>query len=207
MGMEDPVFNTLKKLYGAYGFRLYIVGGTARDLLLNRPFADRDYATDATPEEEKTFLPEANYVFAKYGTIKISLEGKEADVTTLRVEDSYQDFRHPGTVRFVKDPKLDYVRRDFTMNALYLDEQYQLLDYCGGLADLQKKIIRFVGDPEKRVQEDPLRILRAFRFADALGFSLAPETAAALTKFAPLVAKLNPEKIKEEKRKALKKVQ
>jgi tRNA nucleotidyltransferase/poly(A) polymerase len=105
------------------------------------------------------------------------------------------------SLQFVKDPKLDYKRRDFTINALYLDEDYRLLDFCGGYADLQKKIIRFVGDPLKRVQEDPLRILRADRFAQVLGFSFEEKTKEAIEENRSLLAKLNPEKVKEERRK------
>lgn len=200
--MEDPVFNDLKKLFNNRGFRLYIVGGTTRDLLLGRVFSDRDYVSDATPEEMKTFLPEADYTFAKYGAVKLSWNEHPVDITTLREEKGYQDFRHPGVVSFVKDPKLDYLRRDFTINGMYLDEEYTLLDYCGGLADLEAKLIRFIGDPEKRVQEDPLRILRAERFAKTLGFTIEEKTLAAMEKYHGLITKLNPEKIKEEQRKS-----
>jgi|LAHS01.1.fsa_nt_gb tRNA nucleotidyltransferase (CCA-adding enzyme) len=199
--MEDPIFNDLKKLFNNRGYRLYIVGGTTRDLLLGRSFSDRDYVSDATPDEMKVFLPDADFTFAKYGAVKLLWDHCPVDITTLREEKGYQDYRHPGKVTFVKDPKLDYLRRDFTINAMYLDEEYSLLDYSGGLADLEAKLIRFIGDPEKRVQEDPLRILRAERFAKSLGFSIEPKTLAALSKYHGLIAKLNPEKIKEEQRK------
>jgi tRNA nucleotidyltransferase (CCA-adding enzyme) len=200
--MEDPIFNDLKKLFLTHGHRLYIVGGTTRDLLLGRPYSDRDYVSDATPSEMKLILPEADYTFAKYGAVKLHWNGDPVDVTTLREEKGYQDFRHPGTVIFVKDPKLDYLRRDFTINAMYLDEEYTLLDYAGGLEDLQQRLIRFVGDPEKRVQEDPLRILRAERFAKTLGFQIEEKTLSAMEKYHDLIRKLNPDKIKEEQRKS-----
>jgi tRNA nucleotidyltransferase (CCA-adding enzyme) len=134
--------------------------------------------------------------------VKLFWNGQPVDITTLREEKGYQDFRHPGTVVFVKDPKQDYRRRDFTINGLYLDEEYSLLDYCGGLADLEHHLIRFIGDPEKRVQEDPLRILRGERFAKSLGFTLEEKTRAAMEKYHDLIQKLNPEKIKEEQRKS-----
>jgi tRNA nucleotidyltransferase (CCA-adding enzyme) len=199
--MEDRFFNELKKLYGAYGHRLFIVGGTTRDLLLGRPYVDHDFVTDATPEEEKEFLPDASYAFAKYGSVKLYEEGQEIDLTTLRVEGAYKDFRHPSKITFVKDPQQDYVRRDFTINALYLDEEYRLLDFCGGLQDLKNHVIRFIGDPDLRVREDPLRILRAERFAKVLGFSLEEKTKAAIDRNRDLLKRLNPDKIKEEERK------
>lgn len=199
--MEDRFFNQLKKLYVSYGYRLYIVGGAARDLLLGRPYVDHDFVTDATPEEEKEFLPDASYVFAKFGSIRLSLEGEEIDITTLREEGAYEDFRHPSRIIFVKDPRIDYKRRDFTINALYLDEEYQLLDYCNGLSDLKTKVIRFIGDPDTRIKEDPLRILRAERFSKVLGFEIEPKTKAAIERNRGLLKELNPEKVKEEERK------
>ena len=202
--MEDPLFLPLEKLYAAHGYHLYIVGGTVRDLLLNRPFSDRDYVTDATPEEEKSFLEGASYAFERFGSVKLMVSGKEIDITTLRKEEGYQDYRHPAKVVFVKTPQEDYVRRDFTINALYWTAEGRILDFCGGRADLEKKILRFIGDPERRVQEDPLRILRAERFAHSLAFTIEPQSQAAIDKYRFLIARLNPEKIKEEERKGWK---
>lgn len=204
--MEDPLFIVLQRLYASKGHSLYIVGGTARDLLLHRAFSDRDYATDATPEEEKAFLQDADYTYERYGSIKLKIAQERIDIATLRKEDGYKDFRHPGKVVFVKTPKEDYVRRDFTINSLYLDPDGKVLDYCGGLADLKDKIIRFVGVPEKRVKEDPLRILRAERFADSLAFTIEPNSQAAIDKYRYLLAELNPAKIKEEERKGWKRI-
>jgi tRNA nucleotidyltransferase (CCA-adding enzyme) len=202
--MHEETFNDLKKLFLAQGHRLYIVGGTARDLLLGRPYDDLDFATDATPSEERAFLPDASYIFAQYGSVKVTQDQKPVDITTLRVEEDYRDFRHPGTVVFVKDPKRDYLRRDFTINALYLDEEYALLDYCGGWDDLQAKLLRFVGDPARRVREDPLRIIRAERFALSLGFTIEPKTQKAIDEARDLLKELNPAKIEEERRKGWK---
>lgn len=204
--MKDPVFDSLQKLYRAAGYSLYIVGGTARDLLLGRDFSDRDYVTDATPEEEKAFLKDANYAFERFGSVKMTYEGQEIDVTTLRKEEDYRDFRHPGKVIFVQDPQEDYSRRDFTINALYLTADYSVLDYCGGQQDLKNKIIRFIGDPARRVQEDPLRILRAERFAKTLSFTIEEKTQQAIDKYRPLLARLNPEKVKEEELKLRKRI-
>jgi tRNA nucleotidyltransferase (CCA-adding enzyme) len=204
--MKDPLFDELQLVYSQAGYDLYIVGGTSRDLLLGRSFSDRDYATNATPEEEKHFLQDANYAFARYGSIRLLFKGQEIDVTTLRKEMDYRDFRHPGKVTFVQKPSEDYFRRDFTINALYLTSDYQVLDFCGGQQDLHDKIIRFIGDPSRRVQEDPLRIIRAERFAELLSFTIEEKTQKAIDEFRPLLSELNPAKIKEEERKGWKRI-
>lgn len=199
--MQDSTFDSLAQIFTDNGFSLYMVGGTSRDFLLGRKYADWDFACDAAPMEMKTFLKDADYSFAKYGSIKIFTNHQEVDITTLREEGEYKDYRHPSFIKFVKDPHLDYKRRDFTINALYIDSGYQTLDYCGGLSDLKNKIIRFIGNPTKRVEEDPLRILRAYRFAKTLGFTLESKTLDACKKGEPLLAKLNPSKVNEEKKK------
>ena len=117
------LFDDLAKVYKDHGYRLYLVGGSVRDLLLGRPIEDYDFATDATPEEE-TFLEGADFSFARFGSVY--LRDKKAEVTTLRVEGPYKDHRHPSYVKFVKDPLEDYKRRDFTVNAMYLDSDYRL---------------------------------------------------------------------------------
>ncbi|MCR4562350.1 MAG: hypothetical protein K5694_04015, partial [Bacilli bacterium] len=198
------LFDKLKAIYNANGYRLYIVGGTTRDLLLNRPHDDHDFVTDATPEETKAFLPEANYTFAKFGALKVKVEGINVDVTTLREEKDYSDHRHPKNVSFVKDPKIDVLRRDFTINGLYLDEDYNLLDFVGGLDDLKKKEIRFIGEPKRRIEEDPLRICRGERFASILGFEIEEETKNSFNRYRYLLQELNPQKLDEERRKGWK---
>jgi len=202
--MTIKAFETLKAIFNQHGFHLYVVGGTVRDYLLGLPLTDLDFVTDATPEDEMVFLPEANYTFKKYGAIRYPFEGKHIDITTLREEGQYNDSRHPSSVKFVKDPKLDYVRRDFTINALYLDEEYNVLDFAGGQEDLKNKVIRFIGDPEKRISEDPLRICRAERFASVLGFEIEEETKKSIAKMRYLLEKMNPDKLKEEQRKGWK---
>jgi tRNA nucleotidyltransferase (CCA-adding enzyme) len=196
--MLDPLFLKYAAIYEAEGYRLLMIGGTSRDYLLGIPYADYDFVTDATPEQEKAFLPAAQYQFAKFGSIKI-MEGKtEIDITTFRLEGPYRDHRHPETITFIKDPKEDYVRRDFTINALYITSKGEVLDYCGGQKDLKAGLIRFIGDPETRIEEDPLRILRAERFAKKLGFVIEPKSKAAIEKLRPLLSTLNPEKVKME---------
>ncbi len=196
--MNKSIFDNLAKLFNAHGFRLYIIGGTSRDYLLNKESKDYDFATDATPDDMRLFLPDCNYAFSRFGTVKLKIDNIHIDVTTLRKEDDYIDFRHPKKIIFTKDISLDYKRRDFTINAIYIDENYKIYDFCHGIDDLNNRIIRFIGDPDKRVKEDPLRILRAKRFKQQLGFEIEPNSLLAIEKNKDLIDKLNPDKIKEE---------
>ena len=196
--MDLPLFKKYEKLFRSHGYPLFMVGGTSRDLLLGQEPSDFDFVTSATPEQERSFLPDADYSFAKFGSIKFKEEGKEINVTTFREEGEYKDFRHPSYIRFISSPEEDSKRRDFTINALYLDGEGNVLDFHGGLKDLREKKIRFIGNPDVRIQEDPLRILRAERFAKRLGFTLEEETDKAIKKLRPLLAKLNPLKVKQE---------
>lgn len=202
--MRIEAFDFLKDVFSKNGFHLYVVGGTVRDFLLRKEITDLDFVTDATPEEEMKFIPEADFTFKKFGAVRYPYKGKHIDITTLRQEGEYNDSRHPSKVTFVKDPKLDYVRRDFTINAMYLDEEYKVIDFSSGQEDLKKKLIRFIGDPHKRIEEDPLRIARAERFAKTLGFEIEEKTLQAIKDKRDLLEKLNPEKLKEEQRKGWK---
>lgn len=202
--MRIEAFDFLKDVFSKNGFHLYVVGGTVRDFLLGKEITDLDFVTDATPEEEMKFIPEADFTFKKFGAVRYPYKGKHIDITTLRQEGEYNDSRHPSKVTFVKDPKLDYVRRDFTINAMYLDEEYKVIDFSSGQEDLKKKLIRFIGDPIKRIEEDPLRIARAERFAKSLGFEIEEKTLQAIKSKRDLLEKLNPEKLKEEERKGWK---
>ena len=201
--MQDlPVpFLSLAKLYREHGFSLYMIGGTSRDYLLGLACADFDFVTDATPEETSLFLPEANYRFAAFGSIKVKTEGISCDVTTLRKEEGYSDHRHPSKVTFIRDLEEDSWRRDFTINALYMDTDGKVMDYHNGLEDLANKTIRFIGDPRKRILEDPLRILRARRFAHRLGFSIETKTLEAMEELHDELNKLNPDKVLMESKK------
>lgn len=202
--MRIEAFDFLKDVFSKNGFHLYVVGGTVRDFLLGKEITDLDFVTDATPEEEMKFIPEADFTFKKFGAVRYPYKGKHIDITTLRQEGEYNDSRHPSKVTFVKDPKLDYVRRDFTINAMYLNEEYKVIDFSSGQEDLKKKLIRFIGDPVKRIEEDPLRIARAERFAKSLGFEIEEKTRQAIKSKRDLLEKLNPEKLKEEERKGWK---
>ena len=200
--MQNELFKFLDKVFKENGFSIFEVGGSVRDELLGLEVYDFDFATDATPEEMVKFLPNSNDTFAKYGCIKYKGEFGRAEITTFRVEESYDDFRHPNKIRFVKSLNEDYKRRDFTINAIYKDITGEIYDPSNGVVDLNYKIIRFIGDPETRIKEDPLRILRAKRFAAKLGFEIEEKSLKAMEKIGYLLEKLNPDKIKEEERKA-----
>lgn len=199
--MDKTIFLDLANLFEKYGFSLYIIGGTSRDYLLGRPVDDYDFVTDATPDEMKEFLENADYTFSKFGTIRLSFYGRKVDIVTLRTEGEYADYRHPKTIEYIRRIEEDYVRRDFTINALYIDKKFNVFDFCGGLQDLKNGIIRLIGDPEKRIREDPLRILRAERFAKKLGFVIDEQTLKAIKNNRHLLKELNPDKVREEQNK------
>ena len=158
-----------------------------------------DAVTDATPEEMKSFLIKADYTFAKMGSIKYKNEnGVKFDITTLRLETGYKDSRHPSHVQFVKNPKIDVNRRDFTINGLYLNKNLDVIDYVNGVKDIDSKIIRMIGNPDVRLKEDPLRIIRAIRFAIDLDFEIDEELEKSIINNVKLLEKLNIDKIKQD---------
>ena len=165
--MDNKIINyqRLAKIFEEHGYELYLVGGTVRDYLLNEELTDMDAVSDATPEEIISFLSPIDKSFMRFGSLKYKdPNGVKFDITTLRKESSYLDGRHPSKIEFVKDLKVDYLRRDFTVNAMYMDRYLNVIDYCNGQKDLDNGLLKMVGDPEIRIKEDPLRILRAIRF-------------------------------------------
>ncbi len=198
---NDERFDKLASLFLKHGKSLYIVGGSSRDLLLGREYSDHDFVTDALPSEMKEIIPEANFTFARFGSVRLMVDKEEVDITTLREEGEYKDHRHPSYIRFINDLEKDSYRRDFTINALYINKDYKISDFHGGLDDLRNGLIRFIGDPEKRIEEDPLRILRAERFAEKLSFKIEEKSKMAIERKRYLLSELNPDKIKEEERK------
>lgn len=200
--MNREIFIKLAELFNSNGYRLYMIGGTTRDYLLGKEVYDYDFVSDATPDEMKSFLKDANFTFAKFGSVRVKVDGVHVDITTLREEGEYLDYRHPSKITYVKEIEKDYIRRDFTINAIYMDEKFNIIDPSNGVEDLNKKLIRFIGDPEKRINEDPLRILRAERFAQKLNFVIEEKLLTAIEKYRYLLDKINPDKIKEELRKS-----
>ena len=198
-------FLELAKIYADNGHSLYLVGGTSRDLILGGFCRDFDLVGDAKPEEAQIFLNALgipfDLTFARFGTIKVNYLGVKFDVATFREEGEYLDSRHPSYIRFIKDMETDSKRRDFTINALYIDASGTVFDFHNGLEDMKAKLIRFIGDPYVRIKEDPLRILRAERFAKRLGFRIEGGSQKAMDELREELNKLNPEKVTMEKKK------
>ena len=169
---------------GCAGFQAFIVGGCVRDSVLGRVPHDWDICTDALPENVIDIFGEANTIPTgiKHGTVSVKSYGEIYEVTTFRVDGEYRDGRHPETVTFVRTLKEDLARRDFTMNAMAWNPISGLVDPFGGVEDCQQHIIRAVGDPSKRFDEDALRILRAVRFSATFGFEIESRTLEAMCK-------------------------
>jgi len=160
----------------AAGHEALFAGGAVRNLLLERPVADIDIATSATPDQVEALFTHTIPVGRQFGVVLVVLDGVPFEVATFREESGYQDGRHPGAVRF-SDARRDALRRDFTINALFLDpETQELYDFVGGRADLEAGLIRAVGDPADRFDEDKLRLMRAVRFSAELGFRIDEAT-------------------------------
>ena len=158
------------------GYEAYIVGGCVRDSLLGITPSDYDVTTSAKPEEILGLFDKTVPTGLKHGTVTVIIENEPIEVTTFRTEGEYKDFRHPQNVEFVTDLREDLSRRDFTVNAVAYNETVGLVDLFGGLSDLENKILRAVGDSDKRFKEDALRILRLFRFASQLEFTPEEKT-------------------------------
>jgi putative nucleotidyltransferase with HDIG domain len=177
----------------------YLTGGCVRDLLLGRTAKDFDVATSARPDELLRLFPGSGQVGAHFGVVLVHEEGFQVEVATFRSDLEYHDGRRPDGVHFETDPRQDALRRDFTINALLLDPvSGEVLDFVNGRADLHAKLIRAIGDPERRFREDHLRLLRAVRFAARLGFDIEPETFAAIQCLAPLIRNVSAERVRDE---------
>lgn len=191
-------FKILSKLFKEKGFSLYVVGGAVRDYLLNIPITDVDLVTDATPEQMKEIVENGDFTFEKYGFVKVKFQGFSFDITTLRIEEEYSDFRHPKTVKFTKKLDEDCLRRDFTINAIYMDESFKIYDFVGGIEDLKNNVLRMIGDPLIRLKEDPLRIIRALRFSLTYKLEIDSNLKSAINDTKKLLELLNPDKIKQD---------
>ena len=199
---ENELFrngNQVVERFRENGFRAYFVGGAVRDLLLNRLPGDIDLVTEALPQDVLRIFPDSELVGVSFGVTLVKYAGMTFEVATCREERLYMDGRRPEEVRFTRDFELDLRRRDFTVNAMLYDPlRGEVLDFNGGLADLQQKIIRVVGVPEERFREDYLRMFRAVRFAAKLGFDLDGSAAEAIRQMNHLCADLAPERVRQE---------
>jgi putative nucleotidyltransferase with HDIG domain len=199
------IYFTLEKS----GFEVYLIGGCVRNLLMGIPVFDWDMTTNATPVEIQEIFPNS-FCDNMFGTVGVKFEEKEnsntakhyAEITTFRSEGEYEDFRHPKKVTWGKSLREDVLRRDFTVNALALklngNETQELIDLVDGKKDLNGKIIRAVGNPNKRFKEDALRLLRAVRFSSQLNFTIEEETLKGLKENAKLIEYISAERIRDE---------
>jgi tRNA nucleotidyltransferase (CCA-adding enzyme) len=187
------------------GKRAWIVGGCVRDLLLGRPIADWDVASDARPHELMAIFPRAIPTGIEHGTVTVVQRGQHYEVTTLRGEGTYSDGRRPDWVEFVDDITADLARRDFTVNAIALDPlDGAIIDPFAGRDDLERKVLRAVGDPAQRFSEDGLRVLRAARFVATLEMDLDPATQAAIRPTLDTYRRVATERVRDEWLKAMK---
>jgi tRNA nucleotidyltransferase (CCA-adding enzyme) len=191
------------KLFQKNGFKAFWVGGTVRDLILKRPIDNLDIATNAKPDETEKLLAKKGYntkpVGKTFGTILAATKSGPVEITTFRKEGRYLDHRKPSEITYIDSMGEDSARRDFTVNAMYLDPvKGEILDPQGGAAHIESKLLKFVGDPKKRIDEDALRMLRAVRFSAQLNFKLEKNSFAAIKTRAKFIQHISGERIKAE---------
>lgn len=203
--IPQSVQNILEGLESS-GFEAFLVGGCVRDLFLNKTPKDWDITTNATPKEIQEVFPDSFYENT-FGTVGVKTDDEDEtlkviEITPYRLESEYSDHRHPDSVSFSKNIKDDLSRRDFTINAMALSKGH-VVDLYKGQEDLEAKVIRTVGDPKERFEEDALRIMRAVRFSAELGFIIESETAKAISELGNLLEKVSRERIREEFKKMI----
>ena len=186
------------------GNQALLVGGCVRDLLLGLEPADYDVTTDATPEQVVRLFLESVAVGAQFGVILIPRDGLKVEVATFRSDVGYSDGRHPDRVVYSKTPQEDVQRRDFTINGLVMrHDTGEVLDFVDGQADLEAKVIRAIGEPDRRFAEDKLRMMRAVRFAARFGFEIEAATFQAICRHVSEIHQVSPERLREELTKLL----
>lgn len=195
--MLPEIISFVKKTFKDSG-EFYVVGGASRDFILKREPHDYDVATTLTPDQIKAFVPEADFTFSHLGTVNLKYKNENITFQTMRTESNYDDRRHPKKVEFIKDYIQDSYRRDFTINAIYLGMDGVIYDPQEGIADIRAKQLRMIGDPDTRLREDPLRIIRAYRFKYLLDFDFEPALLQSLIENRVLISQINPQKVQEE---------
>lgn len=198
--VPEPVRMAVELLTRA-GFEAYPVGGCVRDMLLNASPHDWDLCTSAQPEEMKQVFNAFRTLDTgiRHGTVSVLLNGMQLEITTFRTDGEYTDHRHPANVSFTRSLREDLSRRDFTVNAMAMDLiNGRVIDLFGGKEDLENKVIRCVGEPEKRFEEDALRILRAMRFSARLGFAIERGTLLAMQKKRMGLSAVSRERVSQE---------
>ncbi|WP_034550014.1 CCA tRNA nucleotidyltransferase [Carnobacterium funditum] len=189
-----PIIEDIKKA----GYEAYFVGGCVRDALLNKEINDVDIATSAFPAEVKAIFPKTIDVGIEHGTVMVLKNDETYEVTTFRTESTYQDFRRPDQVVFVRSLNEDLKRRDFTVNALAMTQDGEVIDFFDGVNDLKNGLIKAVGSPEERFFEDALRMMRGVRFVSQLNFIMDSETKKAIHIHHALLEKIAVERIQVE---------
>lgn len=185
------------------GFQAYWAGGTVRDFLMGRGPSDYDIVTSAKPDEIEDIVEHTIPVGKKFGVIVAVVNGHNFEIATFRSDAAYTDGRRPDAVYFT-NPEEDARRRDFTVNGMFYDPvDKKVLDFVGGQRDLQDKILRFIGDPDERIKEDNLRLMRAIRFKNSLAFSYAPGVLDAIKRNASLINNVSAERLQTELTKIL----
>jgi poly(A) polymerase len=180
------------------GHEAYLVGGCVRDMVMKIEPSDYDIATSAPPADIMKIFPHTEPIGAQFGVVLVIHRGHPFEVATFRSDDAYVDGRRPTGVSFT-NAQTDVFRRDFTINGLLYDPiEGRVIDYVSGQADIRDHIVRAIGDPQKRFEEDKLRLLRAIRFGARLGYSIEPETWAAVCRMAPEIRRVSAERIREE---------
>lgn len=197
INLPKKVSNIIETLEKS-GYEAYAVGGCVRDSILGRVPQDWDITTSAKPKEVKRLFSHTIDTGIQHGTVTVMLEREGFEVTTYRIDGEYEDARHPKEVIYTSNLLEDLKRRDFTINAMAYNERQGLVDAFDGIGDLNRKVIRCVGDAKERFTEDALRMLRALRFAAQLGFEVEEETFGAICTLAPTIAKISAERIQVE---------
>lgn len=199
---HDAALTVLKALRDA-GHVAYFAGGCVRDMVLGLEPTDFDVATSAPPEAVRPLFRNTQAVGAAFGVVLVRLHGQHVEVATFRTDGSYTDGRRPDDVRY-STPREDALRRDFTINGLFFDPLAgEVIDFVGGRADLDARVLRAIGDPDARFKEDHLRLLRAVRFAARFDLAIEPTTAAAIKRHAPHLRRISPERVGDECRRML----
>lgn len=195
--LPKEIAHMIQTIEGA-GFEAYAVGGCVRDSILGRHPEDWDLTSNASRDSLEALFPEASIVNKKLGVMRITEKGVTADIAAYRIDGEYKDYRRPETVVFTEEIGEDLRRRDFTMNAVAVSPDRGVVDPYHGIADIERKLIRGIGDPRVRFEEDALRILRAVRFAAQLDFEIEAETLQAMKDKADLLYFISIERIREE---------
>jgi poly(A) polymerase len=196
--------NSICEALRGHGHEALLVGGCVRDLLLGREASDYDVATDATPERVMALFPESIAVGAQFGVVAVPRDGSTVEVATFRCDVGYADGRHPDSVVYARTAKEDVERRDFTVNGLLMrHDTGEVLDFVGGQADLKNRVIRAIGEADRRFAEDKLRLMRAVRFAARFGFAMEAATLAAVRRHAVELTQVSAERLRDELTKLL----